>query len=272
MQTTTDNALNGRTALVTGAGRGIGRTAAQALAASGAYVVLSDLDGRSAETSAAAIRAAGGAAMGLAHDVASSEDWVRVVDRIRAETGRLDVLVNNAGVFLGLDTEEMDLDAFRKTILINCEGVFLGTKMALPLMKETAAQCLHGASIVNISSAAGIIGLPLDPAYSMSKGGVRLYTKATAIEFAQKQYRIRVNSIHPGVVETPMGDGLVRQASARVGIESDNEARALVASLHPLGRMAEPEDIADAVVFLASDASRFMTGSELVVDGGVTAQ
>ncbi len=264
--------LTGRVALVTGAARGIGRATALRLAGAGAAVVVTDLNAEDTHAAAGAILAQGGDAMALVQDVVDEVRWDAVMEAVRERYGRLDVLVNNAGIAIGKDTEEMTMDEFRLQMAINCQGPFLGTKAALPLMKETAQTTPQGGSIVNLSSAAGLIGFSFDPCYSMTKGGVRLLTKAQAMEFARKGYRIRVNSVHPAVVDTPMGQVVVERTGQAAGIASDNEARAMTALAHPVGRLGLPEEIADGIMFLASDASGFMTGTELVMDGGLTAQ
>jgi NAD(P)-dependent dehydrogenase (short-subunit alcohol dehydrogenase family) len=184
-------------------------------------------------------------------DAASEADWKRVVDGVLDRHGRLDVLVNNAGIAAIAPIEQETLDGWRRTQAVNMEGVFLGTREAIRAMKE------RGGSIVNISSIEGIIGDPMIPAYNASKGGVRIFTKSAALYCAQQGYGIRVNSIHPGYALP------AEQAAA---LQQDLIARI------PLGRLAEPREIANVVLFLASDESSYMTGSELVVDGGYTAK
>jgi NAD(P)-dependent dehydrogenase (short-subunit alcohol dehydrogenase family) len=184
------------------------------------------------------------------------------VDDILRRHGRLDVLVNNAGIAVVAPLEQETLEGWRRTQAVNMEGVFLGTREAVRAMKG------RGGSIVNISSIEGIVGEPLVPAYNASKGGVRIFTKSVALHCAQNGYGIRVNSVHPGYVGTP----LVANA---LGALPPEQAAALHRDLIgriPLGRLAEPREIANVVLFLASDESSYMTGSELVVDGGYTAK
>ena len=185
-----------------------------------------------------------------------------MVDEILERHGHLDVLVNNAGIGVMATIEQETLEGWRRTQAVNMEGVFLGTREAVRAMKE------RGGSIINISSIEGIIGEPLVPAYNASKGGVRIFTKSVALHCAQQGYRIRVNSIHPGYIGTP----LVANA---MGALPPDEAFALqqeLISRIPLGRLGDPQEIANGVLFLASDESSYMTGSELDIDGGYTAR
>lgn len=254
--------LDGRIALVTGASRGLGEASARALAAAGAKVIATDL----ADTSALAEEIGG---LALHQDVTSESDWARAMDFARAEAGGLDILVNNAGVFLSKPLAMTSLDEWRHVNSVNVEGVFLGCRAAIPLLAERALLWRGGTAIINLSSVAGIVGSGLAVCYNASKGAVRLLTKGLALELAAA--RIRVNSVHPGIIETDMGRGLVADFSAASGM-GDNETRDQLAALHPLGTFGEPRHIADAVAFLASDKAAFMTGSEMVVDGGFTAR
>jgi NAD(P)-dependent dehydrogenase (short-subunit alcohol dehydrogenase family) len=255
--------LAGRVALVTGGARGLGAAAAKALAAQGANVVVSDLrDG--AETAAAI----GGAY--VKHDVTSEDEWIAAIAFAKERFGGLDILVNNAGIFWLKPLAMETLESFRKMQQVNVEGVFLGLKHAIPAIAERASQWEGGGAIVNLSSVAGIVGAPMTLAYNASKGAVRLMTKAAALECARAGMKVRVNSVHPGIIETPMMEeamGAMAQASG----EGDNAVKQRFASFHPMGRLGRDTDIANAVVFLASDKAAFMTGSELVVDGGMTA-
>lgn len=254
--------LTGRVALVTGAGRGIGAATARALAAAGASLVLSDLDaphGLADEL--------GGIA--LAQDVTDEAGWDDAMATCRDKAGGLDVLVNNAGVFLMKPLTATSLAEWRHVQAVNVEGVFLGCRAAIPLLSERAERWPGGASIVNLSSIAGLRGTAGAVCYNASKGAVRLLTKGLALELAPA--RIRVNSVHPGVIQTAMGDEVIAGISLAAGM-GDNEARAGLTERHPLGRLGDPSNIADAIVFLAGDGSAFITGAELVVDGGITAR
>lgn len=266
------NRLDGKVALISGGARGIGGETARLMAQAGAKVVIGDLlDAAGAET-VAAIRAGGGQAEYVHLDVTRPEDWTAAVERATGRFGRLDILVNNAGVFIGKGIEEISLDEWNRLVAVNMTGVFLGTRLCAPALRAAAADTEHGSAIVNLASIAGLVGSQLDPLYSMTKGGVTLFTKSTALEFGRKGYRIRVNSIHPGVIQTDMGE-MTFQARARNNNSNDPEpARQLVTSSVPWGRLGVPLDIAKGIVFLASDDAGYMNGSALVVDGGITAQ
>lgn len=253
--------LKGRVALVTGGARGLGAAAAKALAAKGAKVVVTDIaDG--SETAAAIDGAY------VKHDVTSEDEWVAAVAFAKDTFGGLDILVNNAGVFWLKPIVMESLEDFRKMQQINVEGVFLGLKHALPAIAERAQQWDGGGAVVNISSVAGLVGAPNLISYNASKGAVRLMTKAAALEYAPM--KVRVNSVHPGIIDTPMMANAAKAIEATTG-QGSNTTRTQFASRHPLGRMGRDIDVANAVVFLASDAAAFITGSELVVDGGMTA-
>ncbi|WP_296677145.1 glucose 1-dehydrogenase [Novosphingobium sp.] len=253
--------LDGRFALVTGASRGLGEAAARALAAAGAKVAVTDL-------AAPLDLAAEIGGIARAQDVTSETGWDETISWIRAEFGGLDVLVNNAGLWLFRLITETSLDDWRRLHTVNVEGVFLGTRAAIPLLAERAHLWRGGTSIVNMSSVAGIEGAAGATCYNSTKGAVRLFTKGCAKELAAS--RIRVNSIHPGVIDTAMGRNLIDDFAGALGV-GNNESLNNVAALHPLGHLGEAQDVANAVVYLASDRAAFSTGSELVVDGGFTA-
>jgi NAD(P)-dependent dehydrogenase (short-subunit alcohol dehydrogenase family) len=263
------NRLDGKVALISGAARGIGAATARLFAEAGARVAIGDvLDERGREAAAAL----GAAALYQHLDVTREEDWNAAVAAAQARFGRLDILVNNAGLFLGKSLEEASLAEWQRLAAVNLTGVFLGTKLALPALREAAKTSPHGSAIVNLASVAGLVGSQLDPLYSMTKGGVTLFTKSAALEFARKGYRVRVNSIHPGVIDTDMG-AQTFAARARHAASNDVEtARQVALRGHPIGRLGQPDDIAKGILFLASDDAAFMTGAGLVVDGGMTAQ
>ena len=255
--------LEGRVALVTGGARGLGAAAARALAGEGAKVVVSDI-GDGTETASAV----GGTY--IKHDVTSESDWVATIDFTETTFGGLDILVNNAGIFWVRPISMTTLEAFRQMQQVNVEGVFLGLKHGIPAIAERAQKWDGGGSIVNISSVAGLVGSSNTLAYNASKGAVRLMTKGAAIECAELKLKVRVNSVHPGIIDTPMMDGAVNFLSNAAGTDVAAE-KARMAKRHPLGRVGRDTDVANAVLFLASDAAAFMTGSEVVVDGGMTA-
>ncbi len=255
--------LKGRVALVTGSARGIGAATAKALAAAGAKVVVSDVaDG--AETA----RAVDGAY--VKHDVTSEEEWIAAVAFAKERFGGLDILVNNAGVFWVKPMAMETLESFRRMQQINVEGVFLGLKHAIPAIAERASKWEGGGVVVNLSSVAGIVGGPNIIAYNASKGAVRLMTKSAALECAQAGLNVRVNSVHPGIIDTPMMAEAAEAIGKATG-QGANAMRAGFAERHPMKRMGRDADVANAITFLASDAAAFITGTELVVDGGMTA-
>lgn len=261
--------VSGKIALVTGAANGIGRGCAEALAAEGAHVVLTDLQSRSGAVVVEGILAAGGKATYWDQDVTDEASWIATVAKIRDQFGQLDVLVNNAGIGLSGPITEMSLTDFRRQQAVNVEGVFLGTKHALPLMRAGG-----GGSIINMSSMAGLVATPNLAAYSATKGAVRLFTKSTAMECALLKDGVRCNSVHPGIIETSIWDGLTASVSRKMVKPGANhvDLDALAASAAPLGVKGLPADIAMGVVYLASDESRYVTGSELVIDGGIVAR
>lgn len=262
--------VKGKVALVTGAASGIGRASALLLAREGAAVVATDVQDDAGRDCVAAIKKAGGDAIYLHHDVASEEAWISVVAETKQRFGKLDVLVNNAGIAVACAVTDMSLADWRKQTSINLDGVFLGVKHGLPLMRASG-----GGSIVNISSLAGLKGSPGLAGYCATKGGVRLFTKAVAMECAAARDQVRVNSVHPGIIETaiwgsiaegmPIGSaGTTRQGANAPDLD------ALSSMVVPTGVKGFPEDIAAGVLYLASDDFRYVTGTELVIDGGMS--
>jgi 3(or 17)beta-hydroxysteroid dehydrogenase len=249
--------VDGKIALVTGGASGIGLAAAALLAEEGAKVVLTDLDESRARE---AVKTLAERVRFHKLDVTHENEWISVTEAVVAEVGRLDILVNCAGVSLLKDIEATTLDEWRRLMMVNLDGTFLGCKHAIRVMKEKG-----GGSIVNISSVAGLVGAGNLAAYSASKGSVRLLTKSVALHCARRRYNIRCNSVHPSFVETPMLQSML--AAAR----DPQKLKANYASAAPLGRLARPIEVARAILFLASDEAAFTTGAELVVDGGLTA-
>jgi 3(or 17)beta-hydroxysteroid dehydrogenase len=246
----------GKTALVTGGASGLGLADAKLLAAEGANVVLTDLNASRGEAAAAEI---GRGAIFLKHDVSSETDWKRVIAETERAFGGLDVLVNNAGVVILSSPEDCTLDEFKFANAVMSEGVFLGCKYALPLMKKST-----GASIINMSSTASHVGYPIFFAYTAAKGAVRAMTKSIAVHCQAQGYRVRCNSVHAGAIETPM----VQQAQGRSG----EAPHTIPAGVLPPGSLGAPADVANLVLFLASDESRFITGAEFLIDNGLTAR
>jgi NAD(P)-dependent dehydrogenase (short-subunit alcohol dehydrogenase family) len=245
-----------KVALITGGASGIGLAAAKLFAEEGATVIIADRDAAAGQSAAAALARAQFHRL----DVTSEDDWISVTDAVLRDHGRLDILVNSAGVVLFKDIEQTTLDEWRALMAVNLDGTFLGCKHAVRVMKDRG-----GGAIVNMSSVAGLIGSGNLAAYSASKGGVRLLTKSVALHCARKRYNIRCNSVHPSFAETPMLQSML--ASAR----NPEKLAANFATAAPLGRLAQPIEIARTILFLASDESAFTTGAELVVDGGLTA-
>jgi 3(or 17)beta-hydroxysteroid dehydrogenase len=265
--------LTGKVAIVTGASKGIGAATAVALGAAGASVVVNYASSRQgAERVVAEIAAKGGKAIAVKADMSRAADVKALFAETRKAYGKLDVLVNNAGIFNGKGVEEASIDEWNKLVAVNLTGVVLGTRAALPHLKASGQKSEHGAAIVNLASVAGLVGSQLDPLYSLTKGGVTLFTKSTALEFGRKGYRIRVNSIHPGVIDTDMGQQTFVMRAKALGTNDTEATRKTSLTMHPIGRLGVADDIAKGIVFLASDDAAFMTGSGLVVDGGYTAQ
>src|SRR6266850_107979 len=234
------NRLDGKVAFISGAARGIGAATARLMVEAGAQVAIGDvLDERGRET-ARAIAGAGEAAIYLHLDVTREDDWTAAIAATVARFGGLDILVNNAGLFLGTGIEETSLEEWHRLCAVNLTGVFLGTKHALPALRERARQSPHGSAIVNLASVAGLVGSQNDPLYSMTKGGVTLFTKSAALEFARKGYRVRVNSIHPGMTGTDMGDQVLVTRARNLGTNDIEAARRQVIERLPIGRMGTP--------------------------------
>lgn len=253
--------LAGKTALITGAAQGLGAAAARACVREGARVLVTDRNEAGVSECAGAINAefGTGSACALRHDVTSEADWTAAIETARRELGGLSVLVNNAGIVQTGTVEDFDLDEWRRGMAVNVDSVFLGCKLALPLMRES-----QPASIINISSIAGLIASHNFANYNASKAAVWLLTKSVALHCARQGWDIRCNSVHPAFIRTPILNDLV----------GDNEEEAVMAKLArqvPLGRLGEAEDVAQAIVYLASDESRFMTAAELKLDGGISA-
>lgn len=251
--------LSGKVALVTGAASagGLGFAAASIMAAQGASLFLTDLDGDAVEARAADLRAAGHQAAAMAQDVTDEAQWDTVRDAVVAQFGRIDILVNNAGIAVLRHMNEITAAEWHRQISVNLDSVFLGTRMAMAQMRAQG----QGGSIINLSSVAGLVGLPGCGAYSASKGGVRMFTKSVALEVAAEN--IRINSIHPGMIWTDM---------QKVAIADNKEVYDQLVAAIPMRKLGEPKDIGNMVAFLASDEARYITGSEFTVDGGMVAQ
>lgn len=255
-------------ALVTGGLRGIGLACAEGLASRGAKVWIADLKPEGDAEVAEALTAIGNGAAYLRLDVADEQSWIDAVARIGDAEGRLDILVNNAGIDGTGRIQDMDFALWRKVQAVNSDGAFLATKHCYALLEKSGKDRKGGSSIVNISSIMGFVAFPESSAYVASKGAIRLFTKAAALEFATYGAPIRVNSVHPGFVQTPLLDEGFNRMVERGVAEKAEDLKAQVASSTPVNRLADVEEIANAVAFLASTEASYMTGSEVVVDGG----
>ncbi|KAB7739248.1 SDR family oxidoreductase [Parvibaculum sedimenti] len=261
--------VTGKIAIVTGAAKGIGAASAKALAREGAKVICTDLDETAGEAVVAEIQRIGGEAVFMHHDVCDEGQWERVTKLAEDRYGGLHIVVNNAGIAPeGGPIEDKSLEDWRHTIAVDLDSVFLGCKHGIRTIKKTTAKGALG-SIINISSILGLVGSSNAADYVAAKGGVRLLTKAAALECADAGYRIRVNSVHPGYIDTPMVRNVAEKGMPGLA-QTGNEVIALLTMLHPIGRLGVADEIANTVLFLASDESSFTTGAELVVDGGYT--
>ena len=249
--------VDGTVALVTGGASGLGYACAEMLLREGARVAISDID---EPGGASAAKRIGGGAVFVPHDVTDEASWIAALAAVRAAFGSLNILVNSAGIALNANVEETTLEDWRRIHAVDLEGVFLGCKHAIALIAES-----HAGSIVNISSVSGIVAGHNLAAYNSAKAGVRLLSKSVALHCARARNGIRCNSVHPAFIDTPMLDDL----TVRFGRE---EGLAKLARQVPLGRVGTPEDVAYAVVYLASDESAFVTGAELVIDCGISAR
>ncbi len=256
--------LAGKVAIITGGASGIGRATAILFAAEGAAVVITDIQDGPGKDVATEIETAGGTAEFVHHDVTAEDEWISVVGAVVTRHERLDVLVNNAGIGIGASIIEMSLADWQRQQAINLDGVFLGIKHCIPPMRDTG-----GGSIINMSSVAGLKGSARLAGYNATKGGVRLLTKGVALECAQNRWNIRVNSIHPGIIETPIWETVVPGSLRPDGQPLD--VAGMAATVVPTGVLGQPTDIANGALFLASDESSYITGTELVIDAGLSA-
>ncbi|MCZ6721533.1 MAG: glucose 1-dehydrogenase [Proteobacteria bacterium] len=260
--------LQDKVAIVTGAGSGLGRASAKLFAAEGAKVVVTDLNEKGGRTTVKEITRDGGEALFIKQDVASEAQWKRLIARTVKTYGRPDVLFNNAGIQFSKNVEQTTLKDWRRIMRVNVDGVFLGTKYAIGAMKRGK----RGGSIINMSSTYGMVGDDLNAAYCATKAAVMNFTKAAALHCGKAGYGIRVNSIHPGAIRTPLTDRELVDITRKRKLKGTQVALKEWVAIHPIGRIGVPDDIAYGALYLASDESRFMTGAELVIDGGMLAQ
>ncbi|OPA74567.1 short-chain dehydrogenase [Paenibacillus selenitireducens] len=248
--------LQGKVALITGGGTGIGKATAIRFAQEGAKVVVTDINLQGAQTTAQEIKQAGGQGLALRQDVTQEADWISVVEQSKEAFGTIDILFNNAGIYIIKPLAEITLEEWNRLMGINVTGVFLGMKHVMPLMAEQ-----HKGSVINASSIAGLTGAAGHVLYGASKGAVRIMSKDAAMEYATKG--VRVNSIHPGYIDTGMVD---------YAAQVNHTSKSNLADISPNGRLGSVNDIANIVLFLASDEANHVTGAEFVVDGGATAK
>jgi NAD(P)-dependent dehydrogenase (short-subunit alcohol dehydrogenase family) len=260
--------LTDRVALVSGGARGIGRETARTLAGLGATVFAADILEKELDELAARSREEKLPIRCVRLDVTSSEDWARAANEVEAAFGRLDILVNNAAIMDSRSFFDTELEDFRRTMRVNVESMFIGCKAMLPLLRRGGQANPAGASVINMCSLYGEISGPWAVAYSASKGAVRMFTKALAVDLAQAKTNIRVNTIQPGAIETTMlknSLGVFIQSGVLANVEALDK---MLETTTPLGRVGQPDDIAGVVAFLASDAAKFMTGAVITADGG----
>ncbi|MEQ8910333.1 MAG: SDR family oxidoreductase [Vicingaceae bacterium] len=254
--------VDNKVAIVTGGASGLGKSSAFLMAREGAKIIITDLDEENGAKVVQLIKDDGGEAIFIKHDVSKEDQWKKVIATTLKKFGKLHIVANAAGIGVGGTVEEVTLADWKKLLNINLDGSFLGTQYGIKAMKETG----EGGSIINFSSIEGLVGDANLPAYNASKGGVTIFTKSAALHCAKQGYGIRVNSIHPAYIWTPMVENFLKaQGDVKKG-------KKMLESLHPIGHLGEPDDIGYGVLYLASDEAKFITGSELVIDGGYTAQ
>jgi NAD(P)-dependent dehydrogenase (short-subunit alcohol dehydrogenase family) len=255
--------LAGKVAMITGAAGGIGQAIARRFADEGARIVLSDLDADALSAEADRLAGRGVEVLSVTHDVRDEASWMAAMEATEGKFGRLDILVNNAGVAAPAPSafEDITLAQWRKVMDVNLDGVFLGLRRAIPFMRR-----MGGGAIVNIGSVAAYVGTPGGPAYGTSKGGIRALTKQAAVLCARNGDKVRINAVHPCYVWTPLAEA---GATARWG---PDQAKDKLRAMHPFGVLAEPEDVANIVLFIASDEARLINGADIIADGGLLAQ
>jgi 3(or 17)beta-hydroxysteroid dehydrogenase len=261
------NRVDGKVAIVTGAGGGIGRATAELLVDCGAKVVVTDVDDEALAATVERIKLKGADVISLRHDVANDDDWRQAISAAIDVFGGFEILVNNAGIFLQKSIEETVFEEYERVMRVNVWGVMQGTKYAIQSMKERIGESHQAGTIVNVASVAAIKGSPFGSIYSASKGAVRSFTRSMAREVAALKYNIRVNAIYPGIIDTTMGAAAMKRIADSAG-ESNNRGRELAEDMHLIRRIGDPLDIAKGIVYLASEDAAFVTGTELVVDGG----
>lgn len=264
---TKTNSLKNKVALITGAASGIGEATAKLFSRENMFVVVADINQTQGLRVVKEIEKEQGRAMFIQLDVSNELDWINAIEKIKTTCNQLNILVNNAGISFAKPITEISLQEWRQVMAVNLDGVFLGTKYAIELMKHT-----KNGSIINVASASGIVASPMSTAYCASKGGVRLFTKAAALECVKLDNPIRVNSICPAAVETPIWEHSDWWPEFEKKMGSKEAAWQALSQASPMGRIATADEIAKGIFYLASDNASYVTGTELVIDGGFTAQ
>jgi NAD(P)-dependent dehydrogenase (short-subunit alcohol dehydrogenase family) len=264
--------LKDKNAVVTGGSKGIGKSVCLALANAGANIFILDINKEEGLKTVEELLKLNVEAYFFSINVSEENEWIDFVTSLKFKNKSIDILVNNAGIWLGKEINNVTFEEYQKLISINLTGVFLGIKHLTPSLIEAGEKTKFGSSVINLSSVAGLVGSQLDPLYSMTKGGITTFTKSMAIYFGKKKYPIRINQVHPGIIETDMGKQV---AEARINQNpkmTKEESYSSGIMQTPLGRLGTVQEVANTILFLSSDESSFMTGSSLVVDGGLTAQ
>ena len=264
--------LLNKNAIVTGGSKGIGKSVCLALANAGANVFLLDIDEKNGSKTVKEILTTNKNSSFYKINVSEEEEWKEFSNFLKNKNKYIDILVNNAGIYLGKEIHNVSMEEYQKLISINLTGVYLGIKHITPFLIDAGKNSKYGSSIVNLSSIAGLVGSQLDPLYSMTKGGITTFTKSMAIYYGRKKYPIRINQVHPGIIETDMGNQVSNSRLSQNPNMTKDESTLAGISQTPLGRLGSADEVARTILFLSSDESSFMTGSSLVVDGGLTAQ
>ena len=264
--------LQDKTAIITGGSKGIGRSVCLSLSNAGASVLILDVDETNGQNLVDEILSNGHEASFYKMNVANENEWLTFITFLKEKNVLVDILINNAGIWLGKEIHDVTLDEYHQLISINLTGVFLGTKHLTPFLNDAGKNFKYGSTIVNLSSVAGLVGSQLDPLYSMTKGGITTFTKSMAIYYGKKKYPIRINQVHPGIIKTDMGAKVSNSRLIQNPNMTEDESNSAGISQTPLGRLGSADEVAKTILFLSSDESSFMTGSSLVVDGGLTAQ
>ena len=264
--------LRGKNAIVTGGAKGIGKSVCLALANAGANIHILDINKDEGQETKKEIAKLNVEVSFYQIDVADENSWIEFSNFLKNKKILIDILVNNAGIWIGKDIDNVSLEEYQRLISINLTGVFLGIKYLTPFLTEAGKKTKFGSTIINLSSVAGLVGSQLDPLYSMTKGGITTFTKSMAIYFGKNKFPIRINQVHPGIIETDMGTQVYKARISQNPEMTTEDSISAGINQTPIGRLGTADEVAKTILFLSSDNSSFMTGSSLVVDGGLTAQ